>query len=226
MNSRLLLIVVAVVLIAVGAGWMLSQQDAEAPVNKAPASTTSSPAKATTQSTSVKDMRLGNPMAQVQVIEYASFTCPHCASFHNNAFEQLKENYIDTGKISFVFREVYFDQFGLVASMLGRCSGKTEDYFNYIDTLFSTQQQWMASRDGNTILNELVTMGKATGLTDQQVEACLGDKEKSGQLIGWYQQNAKSDGIRSTPSFMVNGKLLSNMSFEEFAKVLDKELGL
>jgi len=64
------------------------------------------------------------------------------------------------------------------------------------------------------------------GLNDDQLQACLGDEAKSERLINWYQQNAKADGIRSTPSFVVNGKLMSNMSFEEFAKVLDKELGL
>ena len=61
----------------------------------------------------IKDMTLGNPDADVTVIEYASFTCPHCAAFHADAFKKLKADYIDTGKINFVYREVFFDRFGL-----------------------------------------------------------------------------------------------------------------
>ena len=72
---------------------------------------------------SIPDMILGDPEAPVEVIEYASYTCPHCASFHANQYKELKENYIDTGKIRFVYREVYFDRFGLWASMIARCSG-------------------------------------------------------------------------------------------------------
>lgn len=226
MNSRVVLLAVGVLVLALGIGLMVYEQDNSAPVTTIPAGPESQTSPVNPAEATVKDMALGNPMAQVQVVEYASFTCPHCASFHNNAFKPLKENYIDTGKIRFVFREVYFDQFGLVASMIGRCSGDSAVYFNFVDKVFGQQQEWMASRDGNTILNELVELGKSVGLNDEQLQACLGDEAKSERLINWYQQNAKADGIRSTPSFVVNGKLMSNMSFEEFAKVLDKELGL
>lgn len=226
MNSRLLLLVVALIVVAVGAGWIMTQQEAETPAITIPGGAPSATAMETQANIEIKDMALGNPMAKVQVIEYASFTCPHCAAFHTNAFEDLKKNYIDTGKIRFIFREVYFDQFGLVASVIGRCSGNTDDYFNFVDKVFTEQQQWMASRDGNTILNELVAIGKSTGLTDEQLQACLSDDAKSAALINAYQTNAKADGIRSTPSFMVNGKLMLNMSFETFSQVLDKELGL
>ena len=71
----------------------------------------------------VLEMSMGNPDADVTVIEYASFTCPHCRSFHEGAFKDLKKDYIDTGKINFIYREVYFDRFGLWAGMLARCGG-------------------------------------------------------------------------------------------------------
>jgi hypothetical protein len=76
----------------------------------------------------VLEMSLGNPDAPVTVIEYASFTCPHCRTFHDGPFKELKANYIDTGKIHFIYREVYFDRFGLWAGMLARCAGP-ERYF-------------------------------------------------------------------------------------------------
>lgn len=229
MNSRVLFLAVVVLVLALGVGLMVYDQDSSSTATATttiPTGVEPSSSAVNTAEVVIEDMALGNPMAQIQVVEYASFTCPHCAAFHTNAFESLRKNYIDTGKIRFVFREVYFDQFGLVASMIGRCSGKKEDYFQFVDKVFNQQKQWMASRDGNTVLNELIALGKSVGLTDEQLQACLSDDAKSERLVSWYQQNAKADGIRSTPSFLVNGKLMSNMSYEEFAKVLDNELGL
>ena len=81
-------------------------------------------AQEATEMVAIPDMVIGAADAPVEVIEYASYTCPHCASFHANQFPQLKENYIDTGKIRFVYREVYFDRFGLWASMVARCGGQ------------------------------------------------------------------------------------------------------
>ena len=72
----------------------------------------------------IVEMVQGEADAPVEIIEYASYTCPHCASFHANQYPQLKANYIDTGKVRFVYREVYFDRFGLWASMLARCGGE------------------------------------------------------------------------------------------------------
>ncbi len=69
----------------------------------------------------IKEMSIGNPDAAVTVIEYASFTCPHCASFHASSFKQLKADYIDTGKINFIYRDVYFDRLGLWAAIVARC---------------------------------------------------------------------------------------------------------
>ena len=71
----------------------------------------------------VEEMSQGNPDAAVTVIEYASFTCPHCANFHNGPYQDLKADFIDTGKINFIYREVYFDRFGLWAGMLALCAG-------------------------------------------------------------------------------------------------------
>ena len=68
-------------------------------------------------------MAIGPADAKVTIVEYASFTCPHCAAFHTNVFKDLKKDYIDTGKVRFEFREVYFDRYGLWASMMARCGG-------------------------------------------------------------------------------------------------------
>ena len=226
MNLRVGIIALVAVVLALAIGWKVTQSDSDTSVVSAPVVTESSAEVTQPVSQPVPDQLLGNPMAKVKVIEYGSFTCSHCAAFHNSAFKPLREKYIDTGKISFVFREVYFDQFGLLASMIGRCSGNTQDFYAFVDSLFSQQREWMASRDGNKMLNELVSMGKSVGMTDQQIDVCLEDEAKATSLMNWYQQNAKQDNIRSTPSFVVDGELMSNMSFEEFSKILDKKLAL
>jgi hypothetical protein len=94
----------------------------------------------------VLEMSLGNPDADVTVIEYASFTCPHCRSFHETVFGQLKTNYIDTGKINFIYREVYFDRFGLWGGIVARCGGEAK-YFGISDLLYKQQSEWLAGGD-------------------------------------------------------------------------------
>ena len=93
------------------------------------------PIAAFAEEAGIPEMVLGNEEAPVTVIEYASFTCPHCASFHSQVFKDLKSNYIDTGKIKFVMREVYFDRYGLWASIVARCDG-TARFFGISDMLF------------------------------------------------------------------------------------------
>ncbi|MGV6839853.1 MAG: DsbA family protein [Planktomarina sp.] len=167
----------------------------------------------------VQEMVLGNPESTVTVTEYASFTCPHCANFHNGPFKQLKADYIDTGKIKFVFREVYFDRFGLWASIVARCGGE-EKFYGVSDLLFAQMREW-ASGGPQEIAGKLRTIGLTAGLTEGQLDACFTDGDKAQALVEWYEQNAKADGIRSTPSFVINGKLYSNMSYEDFKGVLD-----
>lgn len=172
----------------------------------------------------VAEMSLGNPDAEVTVIEYASFTCPHCRGFHEGPFKELKANYIDTGKINFIYREVYFDRFGLWAGMLARCGGE-ERYFGFVDALYEGQGEWTKGGDPATIAGNLRKLGRTAGLTDEEVSACLSDKEKAQAMVAAFEQNAESDDISSTPSFVINGTKYSNMSFEEFGEILDKELG-
>ncbi|WP_342077435.1 DsbA family protein [Yoonia sp. SS1-5] len=172
----------------------------------------------------VAEMVLGDPDAALEVIEYASFTCPHCASFHANQYKDLKANYIDTGKIKFVYREVYFDRPGLWASMIARCPNDPAFFFNMADILYEKQREWLASGDPATIVQELRTLAKTVGLDDATLDACLSDGAKAESLFTWYQTNAEQDGVNSTPSFMIDGTKYSNMSYDDFAETLDGKL--
>ena len=172
----------------------------------------------------IKEMVIGDPDAPLTVIEYASFTCPHCASFHENTYGDLKKNYIETGKIKFVFREIYFDKYGIWASMIARCAGP-EKFFGLTDVLMSSQRIWARAGDDLAIVNELSKIARLAGMEEDQVQSCLRDGEKIKALVAWYKENATGDGVRSTPSFMIDGQLYSNMDYDEFSKLLDDKLG-
>ena len=89
----------------------------------------------------VEPMVIGDPDAPVKVVEYASMTCPHCARFHRDVFGKIKANYIETGKVFFEVRDVYFDRYGLWAAMISRCAG-AERYFGIADLFYDKQGDW------------------------------------------------------------------------------------
>src|SRR3990170_4773377 len=123
------------------------------------------------------EMTMGPDMAKVTVIEYASATCPHCAAFHNETCGALKTEYIDTGKIRFVFREYPHNDAALAAFMLARCAPK-EKYFALVDIFFTTQPQWMQSpRDG------LLNIAKQAGFSEEAFNKCLGDEALAKSIL-------------------------------------------
>ncbi len=172
----------------------------------------------------VMEMVLGNPGASVEVVEYASFTCPHCRNFHRDVFGQLKANYIDTGKIRFVYREVYFDRFGLWAAMVARC-GDGQRYFGIADLIYDKQEEWLSGSEPGAIADALRKIGKTAGLTDAQLDTCLSDADMAQAMVAVFQENAERDGVDSTPTFFVNGQKYSNMSYGDFSAILDEKLG-
>ena len=174
----------------------------------------------------IKEMSIGNPDAAVTVIEYASFTCPHCASFHTNVFKDLKTDYIDTGKINFIHREVYFDRFGLWAGIVARCGENAENrYFGIADMIYAQQSTWARQDDPNAIVASLRNIGKTGGLSDAELDACFQDADKAQALYAMFVKNSEADKITSTPSFIINGKKYANMPYDEFKQVLDAALG-
>ncbi|MFT6674959.1 MAG: protein-disulfide isomerase [Sulfitobacter sp.] len=172
---------------------------------------------------SVADMVLGNPDAAVTITEYASFTCPHCAAFHKETFKKLKADYIDSGKIKFIYREVYFDRPGIWASMIARCGGQ-EKFFGIADLLYKGQSTWARAGDPAAIVEELRKIGRLAGLDNDVIEACLQDGKKAETLYAWYQENGKADDIDSTPSFIINGTKYSNMAYPKMQEIIDAEL--
>lgn len=184
---------------------------------------TAAPATDAATTAEIQDFSIGNPDATVKITEYASFTCPHCAHFHDEVWPKLKADYIDTGKVQFTYREVYFDRYGLWAAMVARCGGEMR-YFGFVDELFSKQGEWAASDDPNVVVGNLKTMGKAAGLDEAAIDQCLNDGPQAEALVAHFQKNFDADGVEGTPSFLINGTLHKNMSYDEFKAILDEEL--
>ncbi len=172
---------------------------------------------------SIVDMVQGAEDAPVTIIEYASYTCPHCANFHEGPYKKLKADYIDTGKVRFIYREVYFDRYGLWASMIARCGGE-EKFFGISDLIFKGQSDWIRAGGPTEIVDALRKIGRLAGLENDTLEACLQDGEKAQTLVAWYQENAEKDGVEATPSFIVNGEKVSNQSYEDFKTLIEAEL--
>lgn len=171
----------------------------------------------------IKDMTLGQEDAPVTLIEYASFTCPHCATFHDAVLKNLKKDYIDTGKVRFVYREVYFDRYGLWAAMLARCGGEMK-YFGISDILFTTQSEWAASNDPTAVVANLKKIGRTAGMDDATLDACLQNGPMAQAMVDRYEESMAEYDVQGTPTLVINGTVHSNMSYDELKKILDGEL--
>ena len=171
----------------------------------------------------VPDMTLGNKDAKVTMMEYASFTCPHCARFHTEVFKPLKADYIDTGKIKFIYREVYFDRYGQWAAMVARCGGEMR-YFGISDILLSTQDEWAATDDPAIVVENLKKIGRTAGMDDATIGACLDNGDMAQAMVTAYQTNAAADQVEGTPTLLINGVKHPNMSYAELKVILDAEL--
>ena len=171
----------------------------------------------------VTDMVIGNENAKIDIIEYASYTCSHCATFHTNVYPKLKQDYIETGKVRFTYREVYFDKYGLWASMIARCAGP-EKFFGLTDLIYKSQDKWAHAGEDTAIVSELSKLAKVAGLNDERIKNCLEDTEKLRALVEWFKKNASNDEVKSTPSFLINGEKFSNMSYEQFSAIIDSKI--
>lgn len=220
--TRMTVLIAAVGALALGAYLTMAPQTSPSAANALIGSAQAQDAAEVDIST-IQDMTLGAEDAPVEIVEYSSYTCPHCASFHLDTFKEIKKNYIDTGKVKWTYREVYFDRFGLWASLIARCGGE-DRFFGITDLIFKGQEKWTRAEGPDAIVEELRKIGRLAGIENDQIEACLQDGDKAQTLVAWFQKNAETDKIEATPSFVVNGTKVPNQSYADFAKLIDAEL--
>jgi protein-disulfide isomerase len=173
---------------------------------------------------SLPDMALGPTDAKVTITEFASMTCPHCAAFNAEVFPKIKSEYIDGGKIRYIFREFPLDVKATAGSMVARCiaNGDAGKYFAVVDLLFRQQGDWVMKNTTET----LIRIGKQAGFSQEQVENCLKDQDLLNKLAADQKYATEVLKVDSTPTFFINGeKIKGETSFEEFKKKIDPLLG-
>lgn len=155
------------------------------------------------------DMSLGNPNAQVRVVEYLSLACPHCAHFHAEVFPDFKARYIDTGRVYFTVRELLTAPVEVAAAgfLLARC-GDGSKYFPIVDAVFKSQPRWQQGQ----IKPIFLEIAKANGLTEAQFQACISDENAGVALEDRIKYAVETDHVDSTPTFFINGVKLDSQT--------------
>lgn len=167
---------------------------------------------------SLPDKALGDANAPVKIVEYMSMTCPHCANFHNNTFDKIKEKYIDSGKVYFIIREFPFDPRAAAAFMLARCAPDNQ-YYPFVSMLFKQQETWATAQDARAAL---LQMSKLAGFSQESFEACLTNQKLLDDVNATMQRGAGDFGVNSTPTFIINGKKYAgDMSLESMSALID-----
>lgn len=165
----------------------------------------------------VEDRIMGKEDAPITIVEYASMTCPHCARFHTGILPKIKEKYVDTGKVKFIYRDFPLDTLAAAGAMLSRCVDKSK-FFALVDVLFEKQQVWVT----NNPLPELLKIAKQAGMNEKEFEACLGNQELLDKISEGRKVANDTLKVRSTPTLFFNRRMLTgSSSFENISRVID-----
>ena len=160
---------------------------------------------------------VGDADAPITIVEYFSLTCPGCAGFHNDVFDDLKAKYVDTGKVKFVYSDFPLDGVALRAAMVARCVDSRR-YPGIIQVLFKTQDNWARASDP---VAELRKIGQLAGLGDDAFQSCLQSEALANGILE-QRQAASTAGVQSTPTFTIDGQIYpGSRSVEEFSEILD-----
>jgi protein-disulfide isomerase len=177
------------------------------------------------------DMTIGDPAARVQLIEYASLTCPHCAAFHAEVFPRLKAAYVDTGRIGFTLREFPTAPAPVAFAMfqLARCGGADAPlYFERVGELFQRQSAVLQTGTGAGVRAALIQIGVGWRLSEADVIACMQDEGAVARITRSIEAG-QAVPIHGTPALVLNGELLSgpdSVTFAGLSAQLDQALGI
>lgn len=152
------------------------------------------------------DHTLGSPKAPIQFVEYGAPSCPHCAHWNEEVFPILKKDYIDTGKVYYVFRVLPLSSVDVAVEAMARCLPK-DSYFQFIDMMFRNQYRWDPDQEHPPadIHAALVDMGRIAGMSAEQVDSCISNQGELDKISQIGQDATKRYGFNSTPSFIVGG---------------------
>ena len=163
------------------------------------------------------ELTMGDPSG-VPMVEYGSLTCPHCASFSREIFPELKKDYIDTGKVRFIFREFSRNSLDVAAFLLARCVGD-DKAFAAVELLFAAQDKWAFV---DKPLEPLIAAMRPAGLTHDQAMACLKDQSKADAMVAIGKRATDEIKMTGTPTFVIDGKVYGGeLSIDQLKAILD-----
>lgn len=163
-----------------------------------------------------EDVVIGKKNAPITVIEYSSYTCSHCATFHNTTFKKIKTNYIDIGKVKYIQRDFPLDQPSMQAAQLTRCTPK-EKYSQISSVLFKKQKDWAYNKNWEKELRKILT---ASGMSPATITKCLENESLKTSVLQSRVEGAQQFEIRGTPTFIINGKVHKGTASYKYLSVL------
>lgn len=158
------------------------------------------PAQSADLTVAMAERSLGRTDAPVTILEFASFTCPHCARFDHEMLPRIRAEFIDTGKARLVFIDLPNDGLALRASMLAHCA-PPERFFTLASALFQTQANWIQASDQ---VAALAQVAKLSGMSEAQIQACLRDTKLQDALLERRLTAARQWTLTGTPTFILN----------------------
>lgn len=210
MNKGVLVGLVILVAAAIGFGGWFAFNSGRIGATEATTAPVATPAEAAAAGdlppVGADEMFMGKADAPVTIIEYFSLGCPHCKFFHETILPQLKADYLDTGKARIVFRDFPLDGVALAAAQLTRCVSPMA-YFAMVDAIFKQQITWHVP-EGTPLL---ANIAKGAGMDQAAIDACIANKELRDKIVAGTKEGADVYKINSTPSFIINGKLLAGV---------------
>ena len=189
----------------------------------AEASSTSAPAMAvdSQREGTWGDIVYGSADAPVTIIEYASLTCSHCATFKREIFPNLKKEFIDTGKVKFIYRNFLLNRVDMVASAVARC-GDLKQTKKLMDVYFDRQGEWLSSQDPQSELAKLAR--RSVNMSRVKFDKCLSNKDMHKHLVQMQADGRKDYNIQATPTVIVDGSTLDGLSWETLKEAVEAQL--
>jgi len=172
-----------------------------------------------------KALSIGSVDAKVTVKVFSSLTCPHCANFHKNIFEELKKDYIDQNLVRFEHHSFPLDLAALNAEIIVRCHVNRQKKFQLLGKIYEKQNKWAVGSDINIINKSIKKIGLESGLGDDKMDACLKDEDVQEQILNERIEAQKKYKIQSTPTIFINKKKYEGEhEYKQFKKVIKKSL--
>ena len=172
-----------------------------------------------------KILSIGNSDAKVTVKVFSSLTCPHCANFHIEVFNNLKKDYIDKGLVKFEHHAFPLDLAALNAEIVVRCHADVNKNFKLLEEMYNKQKFWAVGSDINKINELLKKVGEDFNLTEEKINNCLKDEKAQEEILNQRIEAQKQYKIESTPTIIINDKkYTSKIDYKTFRKIIDKNL--